>query len=469
MALLCFRRLRPVVVRLCVLILLFVSGILWVDWNEPRNIDHRLALYNGRTVTLQARVLSDPEVRDASTRLRVSAINIEKDGAPQEVSGDAIIYLPRYPEFEYGDTLTLRGELATPFEFDGFDYAGYLARQNIYSVMYYPEGELLSIGNGNALLSLISGLRHRLANSLSRALPEPQASLAQGILLGLRANIPSDISDDFTRSGTMHLLAISGLNLTLISGLLVSLLIRLLGRRHYIYIWLAGGAVWFYVLLCGASPSVVRAGAMATVFLAAELAGRQKSGGPALFFAAAVMAAFNPAVLRDVSFQLSFLAMFGLIYICPFLRGPVKRLTELIPERRFRQGLLYVIDNLVVSLGAMLAIWPVLAVNFGSLSLAGPIATVLASPLLPLIIILSLAVAVAGLAFLPLALAIGSVLWLFTTCLSLIAAIFSYFPVLDVARLNSFIVPGYYTLVVVALLWLVRLKRRRLTAELSRL
>jgi hypothetical protein len=80
-----------------------------------------------------------------------------------------------------------------------------------------------------------------------------------------------------------------------------------------------------------------------------------------------------------------------------------------------------------------------------------------------------LAVAVAGLVFLPLALAIGSVLWLFTTCLSLIAAIFSYFPVLDVARLNSFIVPGYYTLVVVALLWMVRLKRRRLAAELSRL
>jgi competence protein ComEC len=377
--------------------------------------------------------------------------------------------LPRYPEFEYGDTLQIRGELAAPVEFDGFDYAGYLSRQNVYSVMYYPEAECLSKGNGNALLSLISDLRNQLEDSLSRTLPEPQASLAQGILLGLRANIPSDISGDFTRSGMMHLLAISGLNLTLISGLLISLLIRLLGRRHYIYVWVAGGAIWFYVLLCGASPSVVRAGAMATVFLAAELAGRQKNGGPALFFAGAVMALFNPGVLRDVSFQLSFLAMFGLIYICPFLRRLVKRLTEHIPEQMFRHGLLYVIDNLLVSLGAMLAILPVLAVNFGSLSLAGPVATVLASPLLPLIIVFSLAVAAAGLVLPSLALAVGSILWLFTTCLSLIAGIFSYFPVLDVERFNILIVPVYYVLMMIALWWLMLLKRRRLVEEFSQL
>jgi competence protein ComEC len=445
--------------------LLFLIGSLYARAPAPEDGHAVLPAFNGQNVTLRAVVTAYPELRDTNIRLRVSAAAIVLDGRQEAVSGDAVIYIPRYPEYRYGDILELEGELSRPEEFDGFDYAGYLARQNVFSVMFYPGVTLAGTGEGSFLLSWIYGVRQSLAYSLARALPEPQVSVAQGILLGLRGNIPSGITQDFTRSGTMHLLAISGLNLTLISGLLVSTLVHFMGRRHYYYVWLTGGAVWFYVILCGASPSVVRAAIMASVFLTAELAGRQKNAGPALFLAAAIMAAGNPAVLKDVSFQLSFLAMFGLVYIYPFLGAGLKKFSEKLPEWPVKSPLMYAMDNLAVSLAAMLALWPALVFYFGTVSLAGPVATVLASPLLPAIIVLSLLAAASGLACPALAVVTGSAVWLLASILLLIAEVFARFPALEAAPLNVPAVTGYYLLLAAVLWGLGRLRRRRLARE----
>ncbi len=422
----------------------------------------RLAQYNGREVALRAVVSADPEARDQNTKLRLSATAVNVDGAWTETDGDVIVYAPRYPAYEYGDALELSGELETPAAFDGFDYAGYLARQDIYSVMFYPETERTATGRGNALLGGIYRARNRLADALGQALPEPQASLAQGILLGLRGNIPPEVSADFQLSGTTHILAISGMNLTLLSGLLVSLLVWLLGRRHYLYVWLAGAAIWGYVVLCGASPSVVRAAVMASVFLLAELSGRQKSGGPALMLTAAVMAAANPNVLWDASFQLSFLAMCGLIYIYPWLRQPAQSLAERMAFGKAGWG--YALDSLAISLAATLAVWPALACHFGVVALAGPVATLLATPALPFIILLSLATALAGLVWSAAGQAIGLVAWLFTSYLLLVARVFSRLPALNM-NLPTVALWAYYALLALMVWWLTRLRRRRVMEE----
>ena len=142
-----------------------------------------------------------------------------------------------------------------------------------------------------------------------------QAALAQGMLLGIRSNIPDDLKTAFSITGTTHILAISGLNIGIVAGIMLSFGLLLFGRRHYIYIWLALGVIWVYAVLTGLEAPVVRSVIMASIFLSAELLGRQRNAITALTFAAAVMTACDPQVILTASFQMSFSAMCGLV--CP--------------------------------------------------------------------------------------------------------------------------------------------------------
>src|SRR4030043_497968 len=144
----------------------------------------------------------------------------------------------------------------------------------------YPEIEILDTGKGFKPLAWIYSLRNHLSQSLSLALPEPQASLAQGILLGLRGNIPYSLNQALSRTGTAHLLAISGLNISIVIGILLAAGIWLFGRRYYIYIWLALIAIWLYALVTGMNPPVVRGAVMGSMFLIAEYLGRKRSASP---------------------------------------------------------------------------------------------------------------------------------------------------------------------------------------------
>ncbi len=154
--------------------------------------------------------------------------------------------------------LRITGEPLTPAVLEDFDYRSYLEHQGIGTVMYYPSVEVVASGQGNPAMSWIYSVRGRLAETLSEVLPEPQASVAQGILLGIRGNIPEDVRADFNRSGTAHLLAISGLHLGIVAGILLAIGVCVFGRRRGIYIWLALGGIWFYAVLTGLNPPVVR-------------------------------------------------------------------------------------------------------------------------------------------------------------------------------------------------------------------
>jgi len=161
------------------------------------------------TVAITGVVVEEPKPRDSSTKLILSAREING----QEVSGTVLVRTTRYPAYENGDLLRVTGELEEPPEdLDGFDYRAYLARQGIYSAMYYPDVEREESGQGSQPFQAIYSFRHQMGEALGTSLSEPQGSLAQGILPGLRHNIPSSLYQDFRNSGTAHLLPISGLH-----------------------------------------------------------------------------------------------------------------------------------------------------------------------------------------------------------------------------------------------------------------
>lgn len=418
----------------------------------------RLHFYNDRGITeIKGMVAGDPDVRDKSTHLTLSAAAIRLDTGWREVEGRVLVFVPRFPAYSYGDVLKVTGELKTPPQLGDFDYRGYLAHQGISTTMLYPRIEVLDNGQGFKPLAWIYSLRGRLAQTLAGVLPEPQASLAQGIVLGIRGNIPEDLNNDFTRSGTAHLLAISGFNLSIMAGVLLSIGLWLLGRRHYLYVWLALGAIWLYTLITGMSPPVVRGAIMASLFLLAEALGRQRSAMVALTFAAAVMVGISPYILGDASFQLSFLAMAGLIFIYPILRDPGRRITAawLGDEGIFVSIANISVDTLSATLGAIIAVWPLVAYYFGIFSLVGPLATFLATPALTVIIVTGALTGILGLASLVAAQVMGWLAWLFLSYMMLVVSGLAApsLSSIEVGSISPVFMMGYYV-VLAAAIWL---------------
>jgi competence protein ComEC len=388
------------------------------------NVDeNNVRFYNDTgAVELKGVISQAPDIRDKTTQLTLAVQEIKLESGWQEVSGKALITVYRYPEYQYGDLLDITGELKTPTTSGDFDYRGYLEHQGIYAIISFPKVEVLEGGHGIVPLAWLYNLRANLAQKLAAVLPEPQASLAQGILLGMRGNIPADLNENFTRSGTAHLLAISGQNLAIMAGILLAIGIWLFGRRYYLYVWLALGVIWFYTIITGMNPPVVRGAVMASVFLLAEVLGRQRSGFAALIFTAAVMVGISPNVLGDVSFQLSFLAMAGLILIYPVIQNFTNKITSVhLSEDGFVASTVkMLVNSFSVTMASIIAVWPLIAYYFGVFSLAGPIATFLLTPVFPVIIILGSLAMVLGLGSLAVAQFFGWLVWPFLTYMILV-------------------------------------------------
>jgi competence protein ComEC len=417
----------------------------------PPADQHSICFYNDKgTVEIQGMVAEEPDIRDRYCLLTFSASEIVVEGESEDISGSALIRVSRYPTYHYGDVLRVTGELETPSQSEGFDYKTYLAHQGIYSVIYYPSMELLDRGQGITPLQWIYSLRERLAASLARALPEPQGSLAQAILLGLRGNIPDSLYQAFSRTGTAHLLAISGLHMSIIIAILLSLGILVFGRQRSLYIWLTLALTWLYALLAGMNPPIIRAAIMGSLFIIAVYLGRQGSAIIALAFAAAVMLGIQPGLLWIVSFQLSFLAMAGLILLYPYFQAWGRRgIARVSGDRETLAAAGNIITDLfAASLAATIAVAPLIAYNFGIVSLVGLPATFFALPALPFIIVTSALVAFVGLVASVAAQVLGWLAWIFLTYLVSVVQGFDALPhsSLGVGTISPWYVWGYYVI-----------------------
>ena len=464
-----FRQHRKAIILAAVCLIALFGGASCFQASQPCRDESCLQSYHDQEVEIKGMVNADPEVRDKATHIRLSASEIRLTQGWQGVSGQALLFVPRYTAYQYGDVLLVTGRLETPPQLDEFDYEGYLAHQGIYSTMLYPKIEILDRGMGFKPLEWVYWLRERLSQTLAEVLPEPQAALAQGIILGIRYNIPTEVKDAFVSTGTAHILAISGVNLSILAGMLVSIGIWLFGKRRYLYIWLALGIIWLYALLTGMQPPVVRGAIMASLFLVAELLGRQRTAITSLAFAAAIMVGINHQILLDASFQLSFLAMAGLIFLAPPLMNlGRKAVNTTIGDEGVGRALANIItDSLSVTLAATIAVWPLIAHYFGIVSFAGPLATFLALPAMPGIIATGALAGLIALLALPIAQVIGWLAWLFTSYMLLVVDGFASLSLssIEVVSVGTAVISAYYSVLATAI-WLS--SNKRLGAQMSK-
>ena len=331
---------------------------------------------------------SDALVSGIVARVDLSLETI--DGTP--AAGGLRLTLPAPPErLRAGDRLAAVVEIERPPEVAAFDYAGYLRRRGIHAVAAFPERwELLESGTGNAVVRAMRGLRGWALGNLDRSLPEPEAALAAGVLLGERRAMSSDLTEDLRVTGTSHLVVVSGQNVALLLGTAVALLAAAVSRRRAALITLA--LLPGYVILVGAEPPVVRAAIMAVGIAIAAAAGRRTPGWVYLLYAAAIMLAVDPLLALDAAFQLSMSATVGVMLLAPPLRDALLRWTGWGAEGMTATF----VEVTATAVGAALAVVPVQAATFERVSLLTVPANIAVAPLYEATVLVALAGALLG-------------------------------------------------------------------------
>jgi competence protein ComEC len=447
---------KSILVLFCFCLFAFASGNFCFQPSLPKMDQQHLQFYNDQgKFEIEGRVITEPEHGDRTSTFQLSADKITMANRANNISGKAMVRVSRYSAYHYGDILKINCKLETPPKFNDFDYKDYLARQGIYSLINYPKIEIMERNTGFQALSVIYSLRNSLSQSISRSLPEPQCSLAQGMLLGLRGNIPDSLTQAFANTGTTHILAISGLNLSIIIGILLSIGVWFFGKRYSIAIWIALVAIWLYAIITGMKPPIIRGAIMGSMFLFAEVLGRQRNASTALVFAAAIMVGIEPQILWNVSFQLSFLSMAGLVYIFPYFQDWARKgILNSLPQKDTVNSLYHIaLDGLGITAAAILATLPIIAYHFGTISLMALPANFFAIPSLPPIIITTALVGVTGLLLPVLAQVMGWIAWLFLSYFILIVQIFNALPfsVIKLSNISIWHICSYYVLLVLAI------------------
>ena len=354
------------------LFLAVLSGIFRFDQQEMSRPD--LAKFYGKPLVLQGVVVEEPERKDSNQRLKIRVEMV--DSAIIKPDFYTLVTTRRYPEYKTGDELELRGLLQKPENYSDFDYISYLAKEDIFSVVSFPLVEKAGEEKGNKLTIFLAKTKRAFEKKIDEILPEPHGAFLKGLLLGDRESLPQDLVENFKRTGTTHIVALSGYNITLVARFILTLLL-FLTVPFYLSFWLASLAIILFVVMVGASPSVVRAAIMGILVLLANREGRPYHFTNALAFAGALMLWQNPKILRfDAAFQLSFLATLGLVYLSPRLEKLFQlRPTDLRSVKK-ENGLFSLRKTFIETLSAQLAVLPLLVYLFGRVSLISPLSNI---------------------------------------------------------------------------------------------
>ena len=337
---------------------------------------------NQSDITLTAVVAEPPEIFETSQRLRLTVIRpVDR---PETLIGEILVTTRPYPRYEYGDQLKVKGELRLPLSTEQES----IFPQSPLVLAGYPTMEKIVACQGNPLISTAYKVRARAETVLNRLLPEPEAALANGILLGVKKSIPSNFRENLIRTSTIHTVVVSGFNLSIVVNSLIGLT-AFFGRS--LSLILAAFGILGYSLLVGFSYPVLRALIMGLIVLLAKVKGREGDALTALFTSAALIAFNDPYSLGEISFQLSFLATFGLLIFSPVFQEVFKRWPKIIRE------------PLGTTLAAQVAVFPVIVANFGEISFVAPLANTLIFLLVPPIMYLSALLTFLGLINLQLA------------------------------------------------------------------
>ncbi len=372
--------------------LFFILGFLRGYLHENKILEEKSA-YNSlidKEVILKGMVSGEIFESEKSSQIVLSRLSL-RSAVPSATTalplpGKILLFAEHGVFYDYGTLLQVKGKVSLAKPFGYFDYPRYLQQQRIYAIIFRPEISAIKENQGNFLLapttnilvwghSQVFKVKDKFKEAAGYILPEPGVSVFKAMTLGLKKEVPKEVKENFRRSGVSHLMAVSGLHVSIIAMILLFLLLGLgLWRKHAFYLALAG--IFFFVILVGAPPSAIRAGIMGFLLLLAVHLGRLSRATSAIVFAAAVMLLINPILIETVSFQLSFLATLGIIHLFPLFE---KLFLIQVPDILKLKSIFW------VTISAQAATLPVIIYHFKEASIIAPLINILVLPVVPFI------------------------------------------------------------------------------------
>lgn len=273
----------------------------------------------GDFVRITSRVYNEPIVYERQQYLTLQGLKV---------------YLPKYPEINYGDTIILEG---------------------VVDDKKLKNPKLVEIQENK---NLLYGLRQKLITFYKTSLPEPYGSLVAGITIGSK-NMPASFWEKLKLTGTAHVVVASGTNVTMFATFLISILTYFINRKYAVFITLAG--IFVYVILSGFDAPIIRAGIMGSITFAAQSKGRLVNSVRILIYTAMIMLLIKPIWITDLGFILSFVATLSLI----LFQSKIDNLLKFIPK--------ILRDGLSTSLAAQIGVTPIIYATFGQFNIMSPV------------------------------------------------------------------------------------------------
>ncbi|MGE5774679.1 MAG: ComEC/Rec2 family competence protein, partial [Chloroflexota bacterium] len=414
-----------------ILLCAFSFGAVRYQISVPHFDAFNIAFYNDRDYDLliTGTLTEPPDYRDNYTNLRLSVTQVDTGDGDLPANGLLLARVSNNQVFHYGDIVRLRGKLKTPPENEDFSYRDYLAAEHIHSYMTNAEATVLPGRGGNPFSTILYSLKEKSLENIYRLFPDPESSLLAGILLGVDTGLTKELQQAFKNTGTAHIIAISGFNISIIAGIFFALFSRLLGSRRVLATVLAALGIAFYTVLVGGDAAVVRAAIMGTLALFARQVGRRQTALNTLLAVAMVMCLVNPLYLWDVGFQLSFFATLGLIlYAEPFSQFANGIITRLFPNSTTEKVTALFSEFVLLTLAAQVTTIPIMAYHFQRISLVSFLANPFILPAQPAVMILGGLAVILSLIWFPLGQIAGWVAWPFVVYTIRLVELFDRIP-----------------------------------------
>ena len=358
---------------------------------------NELKPFYGERITFRGRIVSFPEFKESQTKVivNVTQVLVKKHSIPYlnpYAEKNERMLLSVSPEIllQYGDFIEVEGKITRPPHYKDFDYSKFLKKDGIQALVRFPESVVIrddEEGKNNILLAG-KEVRDFFSRTIERALPLPHSTIAIGILLGVKKQLPEFVAQDFKQSALQHIIVVSGFNVTIVIFLL-TLILQRLGR--VITFLGVSFSLFFFVFMTGAEAPVVRAGLMGVCVVASVFLGRFSDVRNVFFLALVLVAVISPKTLQyDMSLFLSSAATLGIVLGTPW----AERVFFFLPDRFGIRTLFS------VTLAAQVAVFPLLAFYFSEISIIGLVSNLFIEPLIPLGMFFTALILLSGL-FLP--------------------------------------------------------------------
>ena len=358
-----------IIIILVLIVIIIVRIIIVLNYSNDVIVNK----YAGEVVQIKGYISDVPQIKDFNQAFtfKTDIINDEIVDLYIRVTSD------RHAEYYYGQRLLMMGKVNLPRNFKSnggrtFDYINFLLKDGIYFEMKKPKIEATALSGGSYISTQLFAIKKKFLDNIKKVLGEPHAALAGGLVVGEKSALGKDLIDDFRKAGLIHIVVLSGYNITIVADSIRRVLAFL---PRTIGIGLGGIGILAFGILVGGGATVVRSCIMAVVALFAVLIRRDYNVGKALFIAASLMLIQNPLILfYDPSFQLSFLATLGLL----LLSSPIEKKLGFITEKFGIRGLV------ASTLATQIFVSPYILYMMGQLSIIGIIVNILVLPIIPL-------------------------------------------------------------------------------------